>query len=886
MRKKMRRLVIFRGPQGSGKSYLVTTTGLSQHVVNPDAIRAVVSGGHMSEDGRMRIASAHDSYVWQLAIESVERRMEYGETIAFDATLWNPKDINKLLKLAEAQRYQTLIVDGFKIDAETAFQNNQDRHPYARVPEDAIKRTIDLAAQPENSLDKLKNTFQNAFQHVYAHNDNGSFRTDVIKDIAAFLQQESNLVSLDNYERIVHIGDIQGCVDPLNHPQSPTFQGLSDDTFYIFHGDLLDRGPQNGQVAIWYMRNAHNRPNVRLIGGNHETHLELESMGAPAISQEFKRRTLPQLKQAGITQRDIEAIIDDIVPIFNYQYGDAAVQCSHAGFPRWISNIDLVPEQQLRHGAGSYNHRIDQLWSEWAVTPAALQEINNYYNVEKNNPSKTIKSLWQVHGHRNPHMLPTNTTQRSFCLEGQVEFGGHMRFAILSKNGWNTVDIRSKNYRRAYDTYKISKTEPRNITARLIPVAPWIKRGEINETPIHHDVLNSLRTHHLVNEKASESLPHIASLNFSKKAFFDASWDNITTQTRGLFVDMTNRVTVARSYPKFFNTGEHPETSYESLQNNLVFPVTIYNKENGFLGISGYDPRSEQLIMASKSRIDGEFADIFRDIAKDVLGDDGLERLLRFNRDQIASCVFEVIDPVRDPHIIAYQKPTIILLAAIRRHENFEQMPYEDLLKLAKHLGCQVKERLFVLDNFEALKNVVNRFDNIDLKLKNELPAYLANGRSEGLVVEDATGFQFKRKSAYYAFWKFMRSSKDRILYSREKGAEFNLDPYENNPTAYNFINFCLKLPNDILRNDIIWLREQFLNGVPVAKFNITQMPDKSQDFSGFLKGVSAIAEQLANGEVNILSVQKVIQRADASPEIKKAFDAHPAAALLRRIAA
>ena len=57
-----------------------------------------------------------------------------------------------------------------------------------------------------------------------------------------------------------------------------------------------------------------------------------------------------------------------------------------------------------------------------------------------------------------------------------------------------------------------------------------------------------------------------------------------------LFIDTANGIVVARSYPKFFNVNERPETRFGMLQYKLKFPVTVYVKENGFLGMVSYNP--------------------------------------------------------------------------------------------------------------------------------------------------------------------------------------------------------------------------------------------------------------------------------------------------------
>ena len=81
--------------------------------------------------------------------------------------------------------------------------------------------------------------------------------------------------------------------------------------------------------------------------------------------------------------------------------------------------------------------------------------------------------------------------------------------------------------------------------------------------------VDMLRNNPLVREKHLAN--GISSFNFSNKCFFNQAWDDINVKARGLFVKDNN--VVARSYNKFFNIGERPETEMNSLRENLVFPV-------------------------------------------------------------------------------------------------------------------------------------------------------------------------------------------------------------------------------------------------------------------------------------------------------------------------
>lgn len=86
--------------------------------------------------------------------------------------------------------------------------------------------------------------------------------------------------------------------------------------------------------------------------------------------------------------------------------------------------------------------------------------------------------------------------------------------------------------------------------------------------------VDMLRNSSLVREKHLAN--GISSFNFSNKCFFKKEWDSASIRSRGLFVDCANNKVVARSYNKFFNIGERPETEMVSLRENLVFPVCAH----------------------------------------------------------------------------------------------------------------------------------------------------------------------------------------------------------------------------------------------------------------------------------------------------------------------
>lgn len=82
----------------------------------------------------------------------------------------------------------------------------------------------------------------------------------------------------------------------------------------------------------------------------------------------------------------------------------------------------------------------------------------------------------------------------------------------------------------------------------------------------------------------------VISLNFSDEAFKEGIWNQQTTTARGLFFSEKLQKVVARSYDKFFNLGElvgEEKQSLDVVARKLSYPVDVWHKYNGYLGILG-----------------------------------------------------------------------------------------------------------------------------------------------------------------------------------------------------------------------------------------------------------------------------------------------------------
>ena len=99
--------------------------------------------------------------------------------------------------------------------------------------------------------------------------------------------------------------------------------------------------------------------------------------------------------------------------------------------------------------------------------------------------------------------------------------------------------------------------------------------------------INTMKNNKLIEVKQLKN--NVVSLNFGDEAFQKGIWNDQTTKARGLFFSNSLQKVIARGYDKFFNLGEVVGDEKLSLENiisdKITFPVNVWHKYNGYLGI-------------------------------------------------------------------------------------------------------------------------------------------------------------------------------------------------------------------------------------------------------------------------------------------------------------
>ena len=122
---------------------------------------------------------------------------------------------------------------------------------------------------------------------------------------------------------------------------------------------------------------------------------------------------------------------------------------------------------------------------------------------------------------------------------------------------------------------------------------------------------------------------------------------------------------------KFFIINERPETKLANLKLKLTFPATAYVKYNGFLGIVGWNPETDDLLITSKSSVTGDFSGFLKEKLYSIYNEETINKMKDYIKEHDVSFVFECCDMEHDPHIIEYPKSKMVLLDVVENKMQF-----------------------------------------------------------------------------------------------------------------------------------------------------------------------------------------------------------------------
>lgn len=723
----MRVLLLFRGAPGCGKSTYIQEHGLKPYTLSADDIRLLCQSPVLTTDGSTAISQNNESTVWKTLFNILETRMSHGEFTVIDATNSKISEMNRYKELALAYRYRIYCIDMTDIPIEVAKERNSNREPLKRVPDSVIDK-------------------------MYAR-----FETQSIPSgIKVIKPDELDIINyrksdFSNYEKIHIIGDVHGCYTALMDYINSETDINDPNQCFIFTGDYIDRGIENAEV-VEFLCKISIMPNIILLEGNHDQYLRLWSSEIITKSKEFEFITKPQLRN--ISKKAVRELCRKLGQCCYFTYGDKTFLVTHGGVSNIPENLLTISTDQMIRGVGNYSD----------VTVVNEAFVNN-----------TADNVYQVYGHRNTEDVPVKSTDRTYNLEGGVEFGNFLRVIQITSDEIKTFEIKNDVFKDTDDTLD----EIDNVSSKDMSV---------------YELVETMRKNNLIYEK---KFGRISSFNFTKEAFRNNEWSNIVNKARGLFIDTQDYKIVARSYDKFFNINQVPETRLANLRFKLQFPVDVYVKYNGFLGIVGWNPEEDDLLITSKSSITGDFSTYLKDALYKVYSNDTIEKMRTYIKENDVSFIFECCDVEHDLHIVEYPETQVVLLDIIKNKTEYEKLPYDELVKIANNMGFKVKEKAYVIDNWSDFYIWYNQVNVEDYKYNGE---YI-----EGFVIEDTQGYMTKIKLYYYKMWKKLRGVAASVLkHGNYKYTGGLLLPIEN-----EFFAYCKQLHNDLSRENRDELHEE-----------------------------------------------------------------------------
>lgn len=691
-------ITLFSGIPGSGKTTFAREHGVEDYTLSTDSIRLMFNQPQLTidEKGNVREALVMGSQkkIFDFLYSTIDYRMSRGEFIGVDAqfiTRASQKDV-RALALKHGYRVNVVDVQG-DLSEDVIRERNAQRTGFRQVPDEVVRR----------QFHRRKQTLETGNLNTGG--------TNLVKSEDFEKALTWKATNLDKYKKVVVIGDAHGCADALEEALgTPT-----SDTFYVFLGDLFDRGIQNKET-FKMVSEMISHPNVVVLKGNHDLHLlnflkNNKFHETYRVGNEFRTKTLNDILQGGTYSiEDLEKFSKKYQTVFAFEFRGKQYICTHGGIlPEQYKRIEdgnyfliTQPEETFVFGLGSYATDIDSIYEE------------------KQGELPEEERVIQFHGHRNSFQKGIDDYEYIYNLEGGVEYGANLRTVEITEDGIDTIE-----------------------TKNSVVNEELVANANLN---VDLNVMTNKQIEALLSTSKyirSNRFKEYTAYNFTRDTFAKKIWNAFTITARGLILDKNSDIH-ARGYNKFFNLGENEETSLSRVKAKLAYPVVASTKANGFLGIMSAG--NSELNFYSKS---GEtpFGSLFSQMFYSELKDNGLSHnipeILKLVRDNNVSVTFEVINIEQDKHIVQYEKSKLVILDVI---ENCYGVKFRD----------DLKEKLIGLTGFETPDHIIiNNEEDLDLVIEKSA----GEKNTEGFVFKDQNNYMFKLKNDEYRFVKYLRGT-------------------------------------------------------------------------------------------------------------------------------
>lgn len=693
-------ITMLSGIMGTGKSTFIKENNLEEYTISTDDIRLILGQPRhtVDSDGNVRkhMANIDDKKVFEIFYETIESRMMRGEYIVLDAMNVSSKSQNYIKKLAKKHKYRVNLVDiQGNMRIEQILEQNKNRVEYKVIPDDVIKQKYNKRYSDYKERGRI--------------NLGGINLIDKEKFKETFFWSTKDL---NNYDKVFVIGDIHGCYTALKEGLGE----IKDNYYYIFLGDFFDRGIENKEVFL-FIKGLMNKDNAVFLIGNHEEHLinftKREKGDSYFIAKGFLKNTVPEILSGGdISIKDMSRFAKKLQVFFAFEYNGQKYICSHGGilpeqyngqeypeFKNGLYDITREPSKDIIFGIGGYNFDIDYHFDR--------------KQLERPRENRVI----QFHGHRNSFHVEPYAYEYCYNLEDNVEMGGYLRIAEITKNGLKINKIKNNIYNK-----------------ELLHDSLYVDMSNLTNLEIKECLDNSK---YIKGKKFKE----LTAYNFSQEAFYDSFWNAFTTTARGLILKNNGDI-FSRGYNKFFNIDENIETTIDAIKEKVKYPLKASVKENGYLGImTGDGSRLHFFSKSGSTNYSTMFQTMFYKLLKENGNIKNIEKIQELLSSNNYSVTFEVINIEKDKHIVTYNESKLVILDVIKNQYDLE---FQDDIKdeLSRLTGFETPESYIINNNSE--------FEHFLGKVKDEV-------NTEGYVFKDSNNYMFKLKNDDYKFIKSLR---------------------------------------------------------------------------------------------------------------------------------
>lgn len=403
----MRKMFLMKGCPGSGKTTLIREWGVEDLAVSRDSLRALYAPVMGAFGGSTRsLGSKVEKRISQLAREAVRARCELGATVFVDNTNHNSSAQRDYVRIAQEYGYEHIVVD---VQGQLTVQGLASRvnsRPYNQMSEEVIR------------------------DFHRRHFNSGNFGDPrVISPDEVLDELVGEVLDLSGYRKVVVVGDVQSCAQELEAVVEQ--ESRDEDVFYIFTGDLFDRGPD--AHGVFNLVNRIGRDNCRLIMGNHDEHLYRVLGSASEDHYAQTRESVANLRAHRVSRAAIRRWVDRFVPYVDFTYRGRRFFACHGG----VDVSRLNHDEQGRIQAGRI---ADVEFIQGTRSLDATHRGVGDYSAEVEGRLRDgvlASSVYDglFHGHRNAEHYGLDEFAPSYNLESEVEYGGGLSYAVIDAAG-------------------------------------------------------------------------------------------------------------------------------------------------------------------------------------------------------------------------------------------------------------------------------------------------------------------------------------------------------------------------------------------------------------------------------------------------------------------